>query len=206
VKDCGVQREPAGRTHSPFQVQEQSQDGHIAIALIGELDLLMAPSLEDRLDELAAAKQPVRLDLSRLEFIDSTGLRVLVRALLNARQNGWQLEIARQLTPNVGRVLKLVQVEHLFRGSNGAIRPDVTATDTAHAHSAFDRALEERALRDAAARYALRSGEPGSPGYRAAWLRFRANIQTLDDLQRRRIMKGQRPKATPQQSVNAARG
>lgn len=48
----------------------------------------------------------------------------------------------------------------------------------------FDRALETRELTAAADAYALRHGQPGSLAYRAAWMRFRHRINTIDDLRR----------------------
>jgi anti-anti-sigma factor len=64
--------------------------------------------LEDRLTRLRAKKRPVRLDLAQLEFIDSTGLHLLVRAMGDARTNGWELEIAPEISPTVSRLFKLV--------------------------------------------------------------------------------------------------
>jgi anti-anti-sigma factor len=47
----------------------------------GELDLATAGLLRDALDdELMQDRRFVRLDLSRLDFVDCVGLRVLVRA------------------------------------------------------------------------------------------------------------------------------
>jgi hypothetical protein len=60
--------------------------------------------------------------------------------------------------------------------------------------TAFDQALEQRALREAAEAYATRHGEPGSPAYRAAWLRFRQRIRTLDDLRAAREARRRRAK------------
>jgi hypothetical protein len=48
----------------------------------------------------------------------------------------------------------------------------------------FDRALAQQALRVAADTYAVRFGTPRSAAYRAAWLKFRQRIRTLEDLHR----------------------
>lgn len=101
-----------------FQMHEDRVDGHVTISLAGELDLAGAPSLADRLRELESARRPVRLDLSRLTFIDSTGIKVVIRALMRARRDGWELEVAPRLTPPVSRVLKLVRVDHLLFGED----------------------------------------------------------------------------------------
>ena len=54
------------------------------------------------------------------------------------------------------------------------------------ASTVFDRALELQELRRAAEAYASRHGDVGSVRYRAAWLRFRQRVQSIDDLQRMR--------------------
>jgi hypothetical protein len=50
--------------------------------------------------------------------------------------------------------------------------------------TAFDQALRNQALLEAAENYALERANHDSPEYRAAWLRFRRQIRTLDDLER----------------------
>jgi anti-sigma B factor antagonist len=81
--------------------------------LTGELDLASAPDLEYRLARLRARKQPVTLNLSKLEFIDSTGLHLLIGEIGDARANDWKLRLERDLSPQVMRLFKLVYVEHL---------------------------------------------------------------------------------------------
>ena len=55
-------------------------DGGLVVRLGGELDLASLPDVTPRLDDvLAHPSQPVVLDLGTLEFLDSTGVSVLVR-------------------------------------------------------------------------------------------------------------------------------
>ena len=55
-------------------------DGGVRVVSVrGELDLGTAPELQGPLDEAVAAKEPLLLDLSRCEFIDSTGIALIVR-------------------------------------------------------------------------------------------------------------------------------
>ncbi|HEY2656844.1 MAG TPA: STAS domain-containing protein [Solirubrobacteraceae bacterium] len=49
-------------------------DGTVTLTLLGDLDLTTAETLSTRLAELKTAGHPVRLDLSQLSFIDSTGI------------------------------------------------------------------------------------------------------------------------------------
>ncbi|GGS95468.1 STAS domain-containing protein [Streptomyces cinerochromogenes] len=55
--------------------------GPTVLPLPGEIDLLTAPALAERLDALTARPRPdLVLDLRPTEFIDCTGLSVLCRA------------------------------------------------------------------------------------------------------------------------------
>jgi anti-sigma B factor antagonist len=51
------------------------------VVLRGELDLANAATAEAQLDEAVANGAPVVIDLRQLEFIDSTGIALLVRAI-----------------------------------------------------------------------------------------------------------------------------
>lgn len=66
---------------APFDVQTEEIDGGIYVFTVrGELDMNTAPELERALDgALADEKAGVMLDLSDCEFIDSTGIALIVR-------------------------------------------------------------------------------------------------------------------------------
>jgi anti-sigma B factor antagonist len=50
------------------------------LALAGELDLANARTLTKALEQAEAGTGPVRIDLTELEFLDSTGISLLVAA------------------------------------------------------------------------------------------------------------------------------
>jgi anti-anti-sigma factor len=56
------------------------KDGRVCVRLAGELDLAGAPLLDRRLEQaFRRAPRAVELDLSGLTFMDSSGLRLLLR-------------------------------------------------------------------------------------------------------------------------------
>jgi stage II sporulation protein AA (anti-sigma F factor antagonist) len=62
-------------------VRSELQDGVFVITVQGELDMNTATDLERELEgPLEAAKSPLLIDLSRCEFIDSTGIALIVRS------------------------------------------------------------------------------------------------------------------------------
>jgi anti-sigma B factor antagonist len=66
-------------SHAAFGVYSRRVGSCQMIELIGELDLGTAPLLEAAIDQMAGPDQ-IKVDMSRLDFIDSTGLRLLLRA------------------------------------------------------------------------------------------------------------------------------
>ena len=72
-----------------FRIEEDRRDGTVILRLRGELDLASADQVQQRLDALQAAGEPVLLDVDRLLFMDSSGLRVVLQAAENSRRSDW---------------------------------------------------------------------------------------------------------------------
>jgi anti-anti-sigma factor len=108
-------------TVSNFAILESQEGDWLRLLLTGELDIAAAPLLEDRISGLRDSTVPVRLDLSKLDFIDSRGLHALIQAMNDASANGWRLEIDRDVAPQAMRVFELVGLDRLIPGfdSNG---------------------------------------------------------------------------------------
>jgi anti-anti-sigma factor len=107
----------------PFEIREREEDNHTRLSVAGELDLATAPALEEHLNQLRAARlrEPrgdrrwVVIDFSGLEFIDSTGVKVLFQAIHYAQSDGWRLEIRGNLTPQVRQVAELTQLDRFWK-------------------------------------------------------------------------------------------
>jgi anti-sigma B factor antagonist len=66
---------------APFETSSAEVDGVRIVAVRGELDLSTAPDLEGPLNAaLDGGRASVLIDLSQCEFIDSTGIALIVRA------------------------------------------------------------------------------------------------------------------------------
>jgi len=94
-----------------LHLDSEDRDGLVQIALRGELDLSSAAKLQEELRRVEAASPPVLvLDLSKLVFLDSTGLRCLVTADERARADGRRVVIVRGPDP-VQRVFSITRLE-----------------------------------------------------------------------------------------------
>ena len=61
-------------------IQKSNDNGNLTIALEGRLDTVTAPELEAELKASLEGAQTLTLDFSKLEYISSAGLRVLLSA------------------------------------------------------------------------------------------------------------------------------
>jgi anti-sigma B factor antagonist len=78
---------------TPWECAVHPDRDQVTVALAGELDVATVPDVERAVDDLIRVGFPkVIVDLSRLTFIDSTGLRALVGAARTAR--GWGCELS----------------------------------------------------------------------------------------------------------------
>lgn len=62
-----------------LNIEKKAENG-ITFVLDGRLDTVTAPELEKELNEALGNAQPITLDLEKLEYISSAGLRVLLKA------------------------------------------------------------------------------------------------------------------------------
>ena len=82
-------------TEFNFDLQVERNGERARVAVRGELDLGTAGRLERCLDELLERREPVLLDLRELTFMDSTGLRALLKAREHAEEADWALAMLR---------------------------------------------------------------------------------------------------------------
>ncbi|TFD61517.1 anti-sigma factor antagonist [Cryobacterium suzukii] len=96
-----------------FTVTDQG-DGIAVVHIAGRLNMVTAPRLREVVAaSVAAGQNRVAVDLSDVDFIDSSGLGALIGGLKTARQAGGDLRIA---APNeqVRLVLQLTNMERVL--------------------------------------------------------------------------------------------
>ena len=91
-----------------FRISVSRGDGEGVVAAAGDLDLASAEAFRATLRE-QLAEGPVRLDLSELAFMDSSGVRVLDAVLRDVDREGWALTIGAALGDNVRQVLEMTR-------------------------------------------------------------------------------------------------
>lgn len=94
-------------TRPSFEIQDSVCDGHHTLALSGELDIAEAESLESMITRLCSdGLKGISLDLSRLTFMDSSGLQAVLHAQQLCREHGYDFLVA----PGKGQVLRFFEI------------------------------------------------------------------------------------------------
>lgn len=89
----------------------ENGDGAVRMSLRGELDIASAERVETELGSLQESRPKLLvLDLRELEFMDSTGLRLIVRADEAARAQGTRFVVVRG-PEQVQRVFEIVGLD-----------------------------------------------------------------------------------------------
>ena len=86
---------------------ERAAESTVVIKASGELDLMTVPQLETALADAQAQGGDIELDLSQLDFIDSTGVHLVLRVWQASQQEDWELSIT-GAGPEVTRAFELV--------------------------------------------------------------------------------------------------
>jgi anti-sigma B factor antagonist len=89
-------------------LRASEDDSICTLALAGELDMSNAPAFSGELQRLEASGTALRIDLSELEFIDSTGIAILVGV---HHRLGDRLSLVRSPAQAVERVLSVTGLD-----------------------------------------------------------------------------------------------
>nr|WP_281364595.1 STAS domain-containing protein [Nocardioides marinus] len=104
---------PADREqHVDLTLATRDVDGTTVVTVGGEIDVYTAPKLRDKITELVAAGvYDLVIDMEAVEFLDSTGLGVLVGGLKKVRAHDGSL----QLVCTQDRLLKIFRITGLAK-------------------------------------------------------------------------------------------
>jgi anti-sigma B factor antagonist len=97
-----------------LKISTASQGGHAVVSVYGEVDLYTAPRLQTELAALVRdGVTRLVVDLSGVEFCDSTGMNVLLSAMKRLREQGGSLELAAPRSA-VRRILQVTGLDTVF--------------------------------------------------------------------------------------------
>lgn len=112
--DASPDDDVATATHQQLAIELQPDGDRVAVSLAGELDIATVGRVEEQVDQARSTGfAEVVLDLRAVTFMDSTGLRLLLRLDAAARAEGFAFRIADEDGP-VRRLLELTGLSERF--------------------------------------------------------------------------------------------
>jgi len=97
------------QSSAPFALRlEPLEGGWVRVRVEGELALTSSSLLELAVERELEAKSDVLIDLSRIAFIDSAGLRAMTALVRIAKANGRKLKLSSDLPAHARRLMEIV--------------------------------------------------------------------------------------------------
>ncbi len=97
-----------------LDVSTREEAGRVVVVAIGEVDVYTAPRLDAELSRLTAdGRTDLVVDLARVDFLDSTGLSVLVKALKRVREADGRLDLV-VTSDRVAKVFRITGLDQLI--------------------------------------------------------------------------------------------
>lgn len=95
-----------------FKVEDK---GGLSVCYVeGEIDINSSPALKKSFDKLLSAKTPkIIVNLSKVTYVDSSGLATLVEILKNMRSYGGKLRLT-NLSSKIKSLFEITKLEKLF--------------------------------------------------------------------------------------------
>ena len=99
---------------APLELHTVEEDDRVVLAVYGEIDATTTSRLRERIrDVFDAGTRRLVVDMSGVNFIDSTGLGVLVGALRYFKEGNGEI-LLRSPSPIAARVLKVSGLDTAF--------------------------------------------------------------------------------------------
>lgn len=101
-------------------IQEKSDSDKVTTLVVqGEVDAFTAPQLREKLMPLCRENREVYLDLSKVEYMDSTGLGVLIGAYKSLRSHDGRLVLT-GMNPRLSRLLRITGLSEIIDIEDGS--------------------------------------------------------------------------------------
>ena len=91
----------------------REEQGSIVVSFEGDVDLEHSPKAREVLLECVAKKQSIFVDLSAVQYIDSSGVASLVEAFQTCKQQGTKFALV-AVNASALRVLELARLDKVF--------------------------------------------------------------------------------------------
>jgi len=98
-----------------FKLEIDKQESEATVRVIGRISSASSPTLASTVRDLVPNRKRVVLDLTNVDYIDSSGLGALVNMFMHARRENCDLELTNQ-KPRVRDLFRVSRLDKVFEG------------------------------------------------------------------------------------------
>lgn len=97
-----------------IEINYDNENNHLHVVPIGEIDINTSPEFKDTLIKKLNTKQSdILIDGKGLEYLDSTGLGVLINIYKITRENGNMVYLT-NIKPNIRKLFDITELDKVF--------------------------------------------------------------------------------------------
>ncbi|MBA4029183.1 MAG: anti-sigma factor antagonist [Planctomyces sp.] len=97
-----------------LRIASEARDAFIVLSPEGDIDLMGSPALRTEITKAQQTGKDLVIDLSKVPYMDSSGLATLVGAMQAARRTRKQITLC-GLTDRVRSIFSIARLENVFR-------------------------------------------------------------------------------------------
>jgi anti-sigma B factor antagonist len=95
-------------------IRTETKNGLMICRVEGDIDINCSPELKKAFDKLTSQKTPkIVIELSKVAYVDSSGLATLVGILKNMRSYGGKMRLA-GMSPKIKSLFEITKLDKLF--------------------------------------------------------------------------------------------
>jgi anti-sigma B factor antagonist len=96
-----------------FQIEKFIEDNKVKIVPVGDLDIVNSKSFKDEVLKLMEENQEILIDGEKLDYMDSTGLGVLISLYKKSKSTNSRLYLT-NLKPNIYKLFDITGLNNVF--------------------------------------------------------------------------------------------
>jgi anti-sigma B factor antagonist len=96
-----------------FQIEKFIEDKKVKIVPVGDLDIVNSKSFKDEVLKLMEENQEILIDGEKLDYMDSTGLGVLISLYKKSKSTNSRLYLT-NLKPNIYKLFDITGLNNVF--------------------------------------------------------------------------------------------
>lgn len=95
-------------------IEKEYEENSIRVIPIGDLDIITSPNFKEEVTILIDEKKEILVDFGKLEYMDSTGLGVLISLYKKTKDNNLTFCLT-NLKPNIYKLFDITGLNNVFK-------------------------------------------------------------------------------------------